>query len=183
MKDRWASFCLGAWLAGSLILFVVAPTNFRLVDELLVGSENAAFRALVADLGSGSARELLRYLSSELNRIFFLRWNIVQVLLGGALIASVWQKNDRTLRGVVLVATALVVALLAVFTPLITSLGRSLDFVPRQPPPPALASFQLLHLAYTSLELVKVACLVYAAVRLFRGAQRERTAFAMRSRI
>jgi cell division protein FtsW (lipid II flippase) len=186
MKERWASFCLGAWLAGSLLMFAIAPTNFRLVDELLGGSENAAFRALVGELGSGSARELLRYLSSELNRSFFLRWNIVQTLLGGALIAATWRQNDRTLRWLALSATLLVVVLLVVFTPLITSLGRSLDFVPRQPPPPALSRFQLLHVGYTSLELVKVVLLAYAAFRLGRTSsalQRERTAAAIRSRI
>lgn len=168
MKERWASFWLGAWLAGSLLLFAIAPTNFRLVDELLGGSENAAFRALVGELGQGATRELLRYLSSELNRNLFLRWNIVQVLLGGAFSVSIWKQNDRTLRVLALSATALVVVLLAVFTPLITSLGRSLDFVPRQPPPPELARFQLLHVGYTSLELVKVVCLGYAVFRLGR---------------
>ena len=36
------------------------------------------------------------------------------------------------------------------------SLGRSLDFVPRDPAPPGMQKFWILHAAYTSLEMVKL---------------------------
>jgi hypothetical protein len=36
------------------------------------------------------------------------------------------------------------------------SLGRSLDFVPRDPSPPGMQRFWLLHAAYTSLEMLKL---------------------------
>jgi hypothetical protein len=181
MKDRLASLLSGAWLMGSLMMFVVAPTNFRLVDELLAHSENQSFRALVEHLGSGPTRELLRYLSSELNREFFQRWNIVQVLLGAGLLLIVskrteaaggvasFQRQQRRVRLPLVLATVLVVGLLVGLTPLITSLGRSLDFVPREPAPPALAHFKLLHVGYTVLELIKVVCVGIAAYWLTRG--------------
>jgi hypothetical protein len=181
MKDRLASLLSGAWLMGSLMMFVVAPTNFRLVDELLAHSENQSFRSLVDHHGSGPTRELLRYLSSELNREFFLRWNIVQVLLGAALLLIVskrsegaggvarFQRQRRRVRLPLVFATVLVSGLLIGLTPLITSVGRSLDFVPREPPPPELGLFKLLHVGYTVLELVKVGCVGLAAFWLTRG--------------
>jgi hypothetical protein len=163
-----ASSCLlGAWLMGSLISFVVAPTNFHRVDDLLNGSDNAAFRALVEQVGSAPTRELLRYLASELNRLLFLLWNVAQVGLAALVLWLSWRwSNDRRARQLTLVATLLVAVLLLVFTPWITSVGRSLDFVPREPPPPELARFKLLHLAYTALDITKIVCLGFATYRL-----------------
>jgi hypothetical protein len=172
MKSRAALCLLGAWLLGSLMLFVVAPTNFHLIDELLAGSNNARFHALVEQLGPATARELLRYLASELNRVFFLRWNVAQLLIGGLALWCCWQppRERRTCR-LTLAALLIVLLLLAVFTPLITSVGRSLDFVPREPAPAQLGRFQLLHVAYTALDLCKVACIALATYRFIRKAE------------
>lgn len=154
---------------GSLLMFVVAPTNFRLIDELLNGSSNASFRALVDQVGSAPVRELLRYLASELNRSFFLRWNVLQLVLGAAACWLAWRSlAERRVRLTLLAATLMVALLLGAFTPLITSIGRSLDFVPREPAPPELARFQLLHVAYTGIELTKLVCVALAGLWLMR---------------
>jgi len=52
---------------------------------------------------------------------------------------------------------AIVVAMALWLTPAIVSLGRSLDFVPREPAPPGMQRFWVLHAAYTSLEMFKLA--------------------------
>jgi hypothetical protein len=169
MKDRWLSCLLGAWLMGSVMMFVVAPTNFRLIDELLHASSNASFHTLVDRFGSAPVRELYRYLASELNRSFFLRWNVAQLVLGAASCGLSWRLGlERRVRLSLLAATVLVVALLGAFTPLIIQLGRSLDFVPREPAPPQLARFQLIHIAYTGIELIKLACVGLGAFWLLR---------------
>src|SRR6187401_347674 len=108
MKSRWALGVLGAWLMGSLLMFMVAPTNFRLIDELLAHSSNASFHALVERDGPATARALLRYLASELNRTFFLRWNITQAALGAALIYLLPRPvRDRWSWGLALAATGI----------------------------------------------------------------------------
>jgi hypothetical protein len=167
--SRLIAGLLGAWLMGSLILFVVAPTNFHRIDELLAGSDNARFRALLERVGAPSTRELLRYLASELNRVFFSLWNMAQAALGALVLAFCWRLGERRARHLVLVALAIVALLLFVFTPLITDVGRSLDFVPREPPPPELARFKLLHVVYTALDLAKVACLALATFWIVRA--------------
>ena len=82
MKQRWAIFAMGAWLSGTLITSVVAMENFYTVDRLLAGSINLSFSSEVDRLGRPQARELLRYLSSELNRRYFGLWNATQLALG-----------------------------------------------------------------------------------------------------
>ena len=70
-KQRVALVLMGAWLAGTVCTSVVATENFYTIDRLLAGSSNAAFSAAVQRLGPLEARDLLRYLSSELNRLYF----------------------------------------------------------------------------------------------------------------
>jgi len=173
MKDRWALCALGGWLMGSVIMFVVATRNFRLVDELLRASPNASFQALVAQTGAPAIRDLLRYLSSELNREYFRLWNLTQLALG---VLAAWllaHASERRARRLVLAALALVAVLLAGLTPPIISVGRSLDFVPRDPPPPALATFWPLHIGYTVLDLAKTVLIGLAAYWTVRSAKRD----------
>ena len=70
-KQRVALVLMGAWLAGTVCTSVVATENFYTIDRLLAGSPNAAFSAALQRLGPPEARDLLRYLSSELNRLYF----------------------------------------------------------------------------------------------------------------
>src|ERR1700730_12040879 len=82
MKQRWALVLMGGWLAGTVCMSVVATENFYTIDRLLAGSPSAPFTALVHRLGRPQTRELLRYLSSELNRLYFQLWNVAQLVIG-----------------------------------------------------------------------------------------------------
>jgi hypothetical protein len=48
------------------------------------------------------------------------------------------------------------------------TLGRSLDFIPHTPAPPALVRFRQLHLAYTGLDLLKLFLCVWLLIRSTR---------------
>ena len=143
MKRQWALVAIGAWLAGTVCMSIVATENFYTIDRLLTDSQNAAFTSAVQRLGQPLARDVLRYLSSELNRLYFQMWNIAQVVLG---ITALWLiaaagKDERgalrpATRGVI-VMLCIVVVMLGYLTPSIVSLGRSLDFVPEIPRRPA----------------------------------------------
>jgi hypothetical protein len=175
MKQRWALVLMGAWLAGTICTSVVATENFYTIDRLLTGSPNARFPALVQKLGQPQARDLLRYLSSELNRLYFQWWNVAQLVIGALvlwLIAGRRGQDQRQIRSSrltpavgVMAMLAIVVLMLVYLTPAIVSLGRELDFVPRDPSPPGMQRFWILHAAYTSLEMLKLAIgLVVAAL-------------------
>ena len=161
---------MGAWLAGTICTSVVAAENFYTIDRLLDGSPNNAFTTLVRQLGQPQARELLRYLSSELNRLYFQMWNVSQFAIG-ALVLWLLHRGQTRSAGLTPVAgvtamLVIVMAMLVWLTPAIVSLGRSLDFVPREPSPPGMQRFWVLHAAYTSLEMMKllVGVLVTASI-------------------
>ncbi len=175
MKTHAAMFCLGVWVMGTVCVSIAAMQNFYTIDRLLDGPSHPAFTAFVEGTGREDARNVLRYLSSELNRLFFQLWNVAQLALGGGALWLVWRlraPGAARLRRLVLAMLAVVVILAVGITPQILAIGRGIDFVPRDPPPPEVAAFGVLHAAYTLLELAKCGAALTAAfwlARLGRG--------------
>jgi hypothetical protein len=167
MKHRWALAVMGAWLMGTICMSIVATENFYTIDRLLADRANPAFASAVDRLGSPAGRDLLRYLSSELNRLYFQMWNIAQLVLGALALWLIARSGTQTLNRAalgVISMLAIVVVMLVYMTPAIVSLGRSLDFVPRDPAPPGMRRFWILHASYTTLEMFK---LLLGAVVIF----------------
>ena len=166
MKQRWALVVIGAWLMGSVCMSLVATQNFYTIDRLIAERGNPAFASAIDRLGSPLGRDLLRYLSSELNRFYFQIWNVTQCLFGGL---ALWLVAHRGARRAVVAMLAIVVLMVVYLTPAIVSLGRSLDFVPREPSPAGMQTFWILHAAYTSLEMIKLVIGAAATVWLVKG--------------
>src|SRR5689334_12451203 len=87
MKRRLAIFCMAVWLTGTLWMAVVATENFFTIDRLLKNQPNPAFTTIVEKLGPSDAHFFLYYLSSELNRLFFQVWGVIQIGVG---ILALW---------------------------------------------------------------------------------------------
>jgi len=168
-RRAWLLVVLGAWIAGSICTSVVAAENFYTIDRLLAAQSNPAFADAVSRLGAPESRDVLRYLASELNRLYFQLWNAAQIVLG---VAALWltaglKRHDAAYRKPFLAVALMlsIVALMLVYlTPEIVTLGRSLDFVPRDPAPPRMSRFWILHGAYTSLEMIKLVVGAFVAV-------------------
>ena len=165
-----AVFCLGLWVMGTVCVSVVATQNFYTIDRLLADAGQPRFDDVVERVRHVEARDFLRYLSSELNRLFFQYWNYVQFVIGGAAIWLVRGLPDGArLTWPLGVMLAILVVLTFVVTPPIISIGRGLDFVPRDPPPSSLVTFGIFHTAYTSLEMIKAAIGLWVGYRLSRS--------------
>ena len=159
---------LGGWLLGTLMVAVVATQNFFMVDRLL-RSPTSALQQKIGGLPPGEARELLRHLASELNRFYFSVWGWMELVLVGLLLAgAVWGFQDRRLMAGFAVMLCLVLISNFYLVPRLVEVGRSLDFVPREPAPVALALFGRLHAAYSGLDLVRLVVGVWMAVVLMR---------------
>jgi hypothetical protein len=148
---------MGIWFAGTVFSAVVAAQNFYTIDRLIEQSTSEPFRQAMDRLGSESGRDFLRYLSSELNRLYFQWWNIAQL---GVLVLTLWliRPFPWTKRAVwcLVGILAVVIFLTVVVTPQVVSIGRVLDFVPREPPPPQLRTFGLLHAAFSVFTLINL---------------------------
>ena len=140
---------------------VVATQNFYLIDRLLAVGLVEGFNNVTESLGNDVAREFMRYVSSELNRLFFVGWGMVQTAMGALLLWLVWRSQSRRIRLGALTLFILAVVLTAGLTPPIVSVGRALDFVPRDPRPPELSTFGLIHAAYTLVDLAKLSLCLF----------------------
>jgi hypothetical protein len=170
-----AMFLLGCWLTGTIAMAIVATQNFYTIDRLLQAQPNPQFNKDVQQLGAEESRQLLRYLSSELNRLYFQYWNFAEVAIG---IAVLWlvvmlPEADKV-KWYVLGMLSIVLFLTWVITPQVVSVGRALDFVPRNPPPPDLRTFGLLHAAFTVLDLTMLILGIIVIRSLWKGASSEK---------
>jgi hypothetical protein len=153
----WAIFCMAVWLTGTIGMAVVATENFYTIDRLIAAQPNATFATDIEKFGRGPTHDLLYYYSSELNRLYFQYWNVAQLAIG---VLTLWlvvklPGSDRA-KWQVVAMLAIVLFLTAIITPLIVSVGRSIDFVPRNPPPDGLRTFGLLHATYTVFDGIQL---------------------------
>src|SRR5580765_2614965 len=122
MKIRnLACWLLGAWMAGSLFMIMVATQNFRSVDRLLAVPGGASAR--IEQMGRAEARTFLRYQVSEQNRWYFETWEKIQLVLGIALIAATMRQR-RLPASLAAIMLALALAERVYLTPDIIRLGR-----------------------------------------------------------
>ncbi len=147
---------LSAWLAATLFMWFATTQSFRTVDRVL-RKPSSQFSLLAQPLAEGAPRVLLRYMASEINRTYFWGYGAAQIVLALLLILLLWRQTPRDTIGLGVVCTmlGLTLVLTLVITPLVVSLGRSIDFVPRNPPPPVMPRFWALHGAFTGLDGVK----------------------------
>lgn len=157
---RWqvlAIAILGAWIMSTLCMWFAATRSFATVESVLKRAE-PQFLEATKPLGEASTRVVLRYMAAEINRTLFWGYGALQIGLGAVLFLLLLRQKPRNAVDVGVVATmlALSVILTLVITPWITSLGRSIDFVPRNPPPPVMPRFWALHGSFTGLDGVKL---------------------------
>jgi hypothetical protein len=163
------AFLLGAWLVGMVLIAVVAAENFFMVDRLL-DTGALEFQQKIAPLSPGDARIVLRYLSSELNRFYFWVWGAAEIVIGGVLLLlAVTRGRDRKLTIGASVMLGLSVLMTFYLTPQLVEIGRGLDFPPRNPPPPQLGRFGMLHGAYSTFDLIKLVIGIWLTSRIVRG--------------
>jgi Domain of unknown function (DUF4149) len=154
--QAFAIAILSFWIGLTLAMWFVATRSFRTVDRVL-SQPSPEFTKTVEPLGPDQTRVVLRHLASEINRTLFGAYGWAQILLGVLLVLLLWRQTPRDTIGfaVAWVMLCLAFILTLFIQPWIISIGRSIDFVPRQPAPPMMRRFWMLHGAFTGLDGVK----------------------------
>ncbi len=158
----------GAWLGGSVLVGTAAGYNFAGFEDLFQRNPRLAERAgFEPDHIEAKKVSLLWVHSSELNRVLFESWNRTQLVLGVLCIAlALVSGARRIITAALILAVALIAYAQFFLAPELVELGRQLDFVPRNPPPPELTPFKQLHGRYFALEAVRFALVALAALLL-----------------
>lgn len=162
-------FLLGLWCGASVFMWFVATQNFG-VARMLQERPAKEFAATTSPLSPSELRLTVRHQASETNRLFFHGWGLVQIPLASLALWLVWKSGAGKFPAGAAGGMLLIVVVLAFYVvPETIRLGRLMDFVPREPPPPESAAFWRLHGAYTSLDMVKVLLAAALAFTLIRS--------------
>ncbi len=127
---RIATFLIGLWVAGSLLLAYVAVQNVLGVDEIIRNATPAA-RKILSKLGP-DGRALLRYYGIEQSRGLIALWELFEIAIGLTL-AAVLYLGTHVNRLMVWTCCMMVVIVLFLhfgILPEMDYLGRQLDFDP-----------------------------------------------------
>jgi hypothetical protein len=153
---RIASFLLGLWLGGGLLMAWVAIDSFRSVNQLLA-APGPVVAIQIKALGPGGAGALLRYQAAEQNRRYFETWEAVQLVLGaGFLSFLLFGSNEGKFSLLLLLLMFLITAAQRfLLTPELSALGRTFDFIPAGLPSVERNRFWMLHSVYTGSEILK----------------------------
>lgn len=170
---RLAALLTGAWIAGTLLIVLVATHNLRSADDILSAPSNRA-APVIQKLGHDDARALLRYQAAELNRWYFVLWEWTETAILLAVIAAlIVGRSRRPTVAIPAVMLAIVTVLHWGVTPQIVTLGRALDFVPAGVDPPGRGEFWTYHGAYSIASVVNLGLgALLAAVLLARTTKR-----------
>jgi hypothetical protein len=167
---HWAIFCLAVWLMGIVVMAVVATQNFFTIDRLMAAPANPVFAADIEKLGHDGTRALLYYYSSELNRLYFQYWNLAQLPIG---ILALWLvvklPGSTHAKHQIVAMLGIVLFLTVLITPKMLSVGRAIDFVPRDPPPDGLRTFGLLHATYSVFDGIELILGIIVTLGLTKG--------------
>jgi hypothetical protein len=161
---------MALWLMGAVSMAIVATQNFYSINRLMAAPANPVFAADIEKLGHETVHDLLYYFSSELNRLYFQYWNLAQLPMG---ILALWlvlkiPGSDSAKRQIVAML-AIVLFLTVLITPRMLSVGRAIDFVPRDPPPDGLRTFGLLHATYSVFDGIEVILGLLVTLWLTKG--------------
>ena len=122
---------LGAWLGATLFMWMVATQNFAVVERIRA-SHSEGFAATVSKLSPEELRLVLRYQASEVNRLFFEGWGMIQPPLAVLVMLLAWRSGSgRRVVAVTAVMLLITVFLQVYVVPETVRLGRLLDFIPR----------------------------------------------------
>lgn len=148
---------LSAWLAITLCMWFAATRSFGTVRRVLESSDPQLAEA-TKPLGAEQTRVVLRHLTSEINRTYFRAYGWAQVALGLALVILLLRRTPRDTTALIVAGVMLaIVAVLTLYvTPEVIAIGRRIDFIPRDPAPPEMARFRMLHGAFTVMDGVKL---------------------------
>lgn len=176
---RFAAFLIGAWLAGCLLMDLVAIQNFRSVDRLLA-EPDLGIATQLRSLGHDNAGVFLRHHAGEQNRWYFEQWERVQFGVALALFLALLFGASPNKYALMLCAgmVFLVIAERFLLTPEITRLGRIVDLIPPDAPSPDRDRFWTLHGLYSAVDLSKAGLGLWLAGTILIRGRKDRGRFA-----
>ena len=126
---RVATFLLGIWIGGCLLVDVLALEGHRIAGRILLSPSPEA-QAILKVTGDAPASALLHHLASEQTRANLGNWEIAQIVLVIAMAVPLIVTDQRKWGAVAMVGAMGLLTLIQMYgiSPSLNSLGRQADF-------------------------------------------------------
>jgi hypothetical protein len=164
---RFGAFLMGAWLLGSVLIWFVGSQSILTVDRILSTPPQQVQKEF-EDMGNDVARQILRFEANQLNRRVTETFEVLQLGLAGALLASSILTSSRsktTIIGSILLMG--IAAIMAFYlTPSMNALARAYDFLPATAAQREREAFQRLDVWHRVLQVLGIGIALIVTARL-----------------
>lgn len=164
---RVGAFLVGAILLGTVLMPFIL-TQSVMTAERILGSPAPQVQKEFEEIGPEVMRQILRHQALELNRHITESWEVMQIGLAGALLATslLTSHRSRFVMGGAAVILGLVLYMHFGLTPHISSVSRSYDFLPVTAAARERAAVKALELRYSVASVFKIAVALLITARL-----------------
>ena len=127
-----ATFLLGVWLGGSLLMILIQAGNLRFTTSLMLSPSDQAAQFMKKAASPQDVALLLRYQAAEQNRRYLYIWEEVQFGLGLILAACLFFGTQRRIFPLAFCGLMLIMLMFEHIgvTPELAFRGRETDFPP-----------------------------------------------------
>lgn len=172
---RIATFFLGAWLAGSLIMLFLSVQDLRMASTVTRSPVPQA-KKLLDKLGPDDANLLLRYASAEDVRSTLFDWERFEIGLAIVLIGCLYLATQKRVLPIMLCTGMLVLVLFQHFgiASELAYRGRETDFPPGNTQVGPIERLRALQAIYYGVEVIKLVAggILASYLFVFRSARR-----------
>jgi hypothetical protein len=164
---RVGAFLIGAWLLGSLLMAFVSSQSLVNVDRFFSNPPTQVAKE-IDDVGPDVMRQILRYQASQHIRHIVETWEVIQLGLGGALLATSFLTSHRS-RIVIICSSIMIIMVLIMYfnlTPILNALARSYDFLPATAAIQERENYNYYSVWYRVLDILKAGLGVIVTARL-----------------
>src|SRR5262249_52698239 len=107
---RMATFLIGAWLAGCILMASISVLTSR-APATTLDLPHPAVANLTRQIGHENMAQLLRHSAAEQSRFLLKRWELAQILIGAALGACLFLGTQRRILPMLLCGILLMIVL------------------------------------------------------------------------
>jgi hypothetical protein len=153
---RVGAFLIGGWLLGMFLMAFVTSQGLVNVERIMNSPPEAVAKDM-DDLGSDVTRQLLRFGALQLSRHLTETWEVMQLGIAGALLATSFLTSHRSrfvIGGTVLMA-GIVAYLYFSLSPAMNQVARTYDFLPATAALREREIFRSYSMWYTALSILQ----------------------------
>lgn len=163
---RLAAILLGVWLGAGIFADLAVTQNFQTVDRFLTTPGSVATSVELNRIGRDQARAILRRNAAEENNFLFENWERAELLLGAALLATLFfgERPQKLMLAAGLTMWVIVLAQHFLLSPEVADMGRRMADTPDDTS--LTNKFWMFHGIYSGSEILKLLVGVALSVRL-----------------